>query len=408
VSLEHKTRQTRDGYGTGDGASGNPTVLESRAASIDEWQVQTLRDDSALSKLAVEWNDLYERCSPATAFTSHAWLESWWRSYGRPGRLVVVTVRLAGFIVGAAALMRRHRFGFPALTPIGAGISDFSDILLDDSCASEAARRLARELANQNRWHTIDLPEVRDGAAAWQLAEVLPHRTWRLQGSTCLDLPARPMDELIEDLPPKAAKTRRTKRRKIQETGIQSSLATGDEAAAAVATTIKLHRQQWRGRDMNPEHGRERFAGHLFGAVPAMVERGQAHVIEHRIDDEVVAVDLVLADRTMLPGYLYGHRPDLRRRVDVTQLIVEAELEMAHGLGSRTLSMLRGDEPHKRRWRPRASHNCRLLLACPAGLSGMYAAGVRARNQLANLVKTRLPVFEETAKRVTRCLLSFM
>jgi CelD/BcsL family acetyltransferase involved in cellulose biosynthesis len=123
--------------------------------------------------------------------------------------------------------------GLPALTPIGAGISDFSDILLDDSCAGEAARRLARELANQYCCHIIDLPEVRDGAVAWQLAEVWPHRTWRLQGSTCLDLPARPLEELIEDLPPKAAKTRRTKRRKIQETGIQSGVATSDEAAAA-------------------------------------------------------------------------------------------------------------------------------------------------------------------------------
>jgi hypothetical protein len=298
--------------------------------------------------------------------------------------------------------------GLPALTPIGAGISDFSDILLDDSCAGEAARRLARELANQYCCHIIDLPEVRDGAVAWQLAEVWPHRTWRLQGSTCLDLPARPLEELIEDLPPKAAKTRRTKRRKIQETGIQSGVATSDEAAAAVATMIKLHRQHWRGRDMNPEHGRERFAGHLVRAVPAMVQRGQAHVIEHRIDDGVVAVDLVFVDRTMVCGYLYGHRPDLRGRVDVSQLILETELEMAHCLGPRTLSMLRGDEPHKRRWRPCESHNRRLLLACPGGLPAIYAAAVRAWSRLANLVKTRLPVLEETAKRVTRCLPSFM
>jgi Acetyltransferase (GNAT) domain len=86
---------------------------------------------------------------------------------------------------------------------------------------------------------------------------------------------------------------------------------------------IKLHRQHWRGRDMNPEHGRERFAGHLVRAVPAMVQRGQAHVIEHRIDDGVVAVDLVFVDRTMVCGYLYGHRPDLRGRVDVSQPILE-------------------------------------------------------------------------------------
>jgi hypothetical protein len=82
VSVEHNNSRMGDGYRTGDGDSGNPTALENRTASIDEWEVQTLRDDNALSRLAADWNDLYERCSPVPACVSHAWLECWWRNYG--------------------------------------------------------------------------------------------------------------------------------------------------------------------------------------------------------------------------------------------------------------------------------------------------------------------------------------
>lgn len=375
---------------------------------MEEWQIQTLREDSALSRLAADWNDLYERSSPATPFVSHAWLQSWWQHYGRPGRLVVITVWRTGLLVGAVALMRRHRCGLPVLTPVGAGISDFNDVLLDDSCAEEAARRLARELANQYPRHTIDLPEVRDAAAAWRLAAAGPLRARRLRASTCLELPALPVDELIGTLPARTAKTRRTKRRKIQAAGIRPSRAAGDRVAAAVAVMMQLHRQQWQGRGLNPEHGRARFDDHLRAAVPAMVERGQAQVVEYHLDNEIVAVDLALVGRTMLCAYLYGHRPDLRKRVDVTQLLLSTALDSARGLGLPTLSLLRGDEPYKRRWRPRESHNRRLLLARGGGPSTLYAAGVRGRNWLASLVKTRFPVLGNTTRRVTRWRPSFM
>ena len=49
------------------------------------WSVETRHDDGCLSELRSDWNDLFERCTTATAFQSHAWLESWWGAYGVPG-----------------------------------------------------------------------------------------------------------------------------------------------------------------------------------------------------------------------------------------------------------------------------------------------------------------------------------
>jgi CelD/BcsL family acetyltransferase involved in cellulose biosynthesis len=135
----------------------SPRARRGGSGDAEGWQARTLSDDGALASLAGEWDDLCDRCSTATAFLSSAWLVSWWRSYGRPGRLVLVLVWRAGRLVAAAPLMRRRRFGVPVLAPLGVGISDFTDILIDDSCAREAARHLARELGRVRGWQVIDL-----------------------------------------------------------------------------------------------------------------------------------------------------------------------------------------------------------------------------------------------------------
>ena len=65
------------------------------------WSVTVRRDDGAFAVLEGEWTDLYRRCPTARPFQSYSWLESWWREYGRPGRLRLVLVRRDGVLVGA-------------------------------------------------------------------------------------------------------------------------------------------------------------------------------------------------------------------------------------------------------------------------------------------------------------------
>jgi CelD/BcsL family acetyltransferase involved in cellulose biosynthesis len=335
-------------------------------------------------------------------FLSHAWLDSWWRGYGRPGRLVLVLVWRAGRLVGAAPLIRHRRGGLPVLTLAGAGISDFGDVLLDDAYAGEAARRLAEELAARTRGSVLDLSEVPPTAAVWQLVNAWPRRIWRLPASVCLDLPARPMEELIAALPSDAAKSRRKKRKKIMAAGIETRAADRDEAGSLVAALLRLHQQQWHGRGMNPEHARPRFTEHLTRAIPAMVERGQAALIGHRQGGELVAVGILLVGHGMVGAYLYGFRPDLRERIDVSQLFLEHDITLTRQLGRPVLSMMRGDETHKRRWHPRETRNERVLLDGAGGVSApLYASFIHGRRRLADVVKTRLPWLWEAVKRAT-------
>ncbi|MFG2871590.1 GNAT family N-acetyltransferase [Streptomyces sp. NPDC048338] len=336
--------------------AGRPEVL----------RTEICRDGAEFGRLGAHWASLYARCSTATPFQSHSWLHSWWVSYGRPGALRVVLVRREdGELVAAAPLMRA-RGPLPVLTPLGGSITDFSDVLLDDACP-QAAPALARALARAARGAVVDLREVRPGAAAERV-----HACWRgprrrLTDSLCLELPAVPMDALLERIPSGKAQRVRAKLRKLDALGIDERVVSGEEVPAALDRLLKLHQLQWQGRGVTVEHTSARFAQHLARAVRPMVECGDARVTEFRLGGDVVAADLTLMSPRLAGGYLYGADPVLRaRKVDVATMLLRNGARETSASGRATLSMLRGTEPYKQHWRPETVPNQRLMLAGPA------------------------------------------
>ncbi|WP_333745079.1 GNAT family N-acetyltransferase [Streptomyces ardesiacus] len=326
--------------------------------------VELVTDEAVFAGLAPEWDRLYGRCAAATPFQSHAWLHSWWRSYGPPGRLRVVLARDGRELVAAAPLMLVRR-PVPALVPLGGAISDYGDVLLDDGRGPDVATALAAGLAAAARTALVDLREVRPGAAAERVYACWRGPRRRLADSLCLELPALPLDELVARLPAAKARQRvRAQLRRLDALGVKSRPVLPDEADTAVRRLLELHRLQWRGRQVTGEHLRPRFREHLVRAAGPMVRSGDAVVTEFRMDDEVVAVDMTLLSRGLAGGYLYGAHPLLReRKADVAVMLLDACAGYARAPGRSTLSLLRGDEPYKHRWRPDPVPNQRLLLA---------------------------------------------
>ncbi|WP_190056829.1 GNAT family N-acetyltransferase [Streptomyces echinoruber] len=338
--------------------------------SATEVATEVVTDPAVFAGLAPEWERLYRRCGTATPFQSHAWLHSWWRSYGRPGRLRLVLVRDAGAdgaLVAAAPLMLR-RGPVPALVPLGGAISDYGDVLLDDERADGAAAALAAALWPAARTALVDLREVRPGGAAERVYACWRGPRRRLADSPCLELPAVPVAELAARLPSaKAAQRVRAKLRRLAALGVQHRVVpAGDPEAVAAALhrLLELHRLQWQGRGVTPEHLRSRFREHLVRSAVAMARSGDAVVTEFRLDGEVAAVNLTLLGGRLAGGYLYGAHPRLREhKADVAVMLLDACAEHTAATGHRTLSLLRGDEPYKHHWRPERVVNQRLLLA---------------------------------------------
>lgn len=404
--------------------------------------VEICRDAEAFAALAGEWDALYRRCGDTvTAFQSHAWLHSWWTSYGRRGRLRVVLVRRGGSaredggsgdgggggspggggeagergeLVAAAPLMRTYR-PLPVLVALGGAITDYTDVLVapadapgsrrtgitDTTCGAHAgdpaspepagpapanprdepatheppAREpdgdildaLAAGLRRAARGGAVDLREVRPGGGAERL-----YARWRgpkrqLADSVCLELPGAPMDGLIARVGSSRGQRVRKELRALDRAGLAGYDVAPADVPRAVATMLRLHLAQWRGRGMTPEHRRPRFAAHLTRAATRLVASGDAAVTEYRRggpDGEVVAAGLTVLSPGLAGGYLYGADPALRAaKVDLMTMLIRQGAAHAADGGRPVLSLLRGAEPHKFHWRPEHRANLRLLLA---------------------------------------------
>ncbi|MFI6334615.1 GNAT family N-acetyltransferase [Streptomyces sp. NPDC050535] len=324
---------------------------------------EVVTDEREFAELGPAWGRLYRNCAAATPFQSHAWLHSWWLSYGTPGRLRLVLVREGGELRAVAPLMRVRR-PLPALVPLGGAISDYGDVLIDDEHADRAAAVLTEGLSAAARTALIDFREVRPGGAVERIFDRWRGPRSRVRDSLCLELPATSMDELVGRLPSSKAQRVRAKLRKLSALGVEQRAVRPDEVDAALRRLLELHQLQWQGRKVTSEHLQERFSEHLVRSVAPMVRSGDAVVTEFRLDDTVMAVDLTLLSRRLAGGYLYGAHPQLReRKADVAVILLNACAQHTEAGGRAALSLLRGDEPYKRHWRPDPVVNQRLLLA---------------------------------------------
>ncbi|MFJ5119440.1 GNAT family N-acetyltransferase [Kitasatospora sp. NPDC088548] len=360
------------------------------------WTSELRREDDALETLAEEWDDLAGRCRTATFFQAAAWQCSWWRQYGRPGELLVVLVRQDGRLVGAGAFRRR---GGPlgGLTGLGDGLIDFTDILLDDACADRAAAAFAEALPLTRPWHSLELREVHPEAAVQRVFEQWRGSRRRFADSLCQYLPAVPMDQLLKRVPGKTAQRTRVKLRKIAEAGVEVRPTPPEDVPDALDALLRLHFLQWQQRGVTPEHRTERFARHLTESTTGLVATGRAAVHQYWLDDELVAVNLLLLCPSFGGLYLYGAHPRLRERLDIAGLLFGAALEETVGAGVPVLSLLRGQEPYKQRWRPDQLANQRLLFGPrgPAPAAAVRAGSVRARQAVVRVLTTRLPRLKE-------------
>ncbi|MET9886535.1 GNAT family N-acetyltransferase [Streptomyces sp. NPDC006430] len=355
--------------------------------------VTLCRDPRQFAALEEPWNRLFRACPTATPFQSHAWLHSWWLSYGREGRLRLVLVRRGEELVGVAALMLVHR-PLPLLVPLGGGITDHFDVLVAAEYVDRVVPALARGLHRAARSAVVDLREVRPGAAAEVLYEEWPGVRSKLTDSTCMELPALPFDELVKRMPASGAQRVRAKLRKTDAAGIEEHEVTEHEVPDAVRTLLRLHEKQWRGRGVTPEHLKPRFAEHLTRATRRMVRVGEGRLTEFRLDGKVVAANVTLLSGALSGGYLYGADPDLRaRKVDVATLLLRYEAGRALAEGRPVVSFLRGNEPYKNHWRPETVVNRRLMMArtALAPLLHLHASQVAGRERAVGALRESLP-----------------
>lgn len=352
-------------------------------------RVETLTTAEEFAALRPQWEALYERSPSATPFLAHDWLTSYWRAFGDARSLRVVAVRdEAGRLTGAAALRLLRRRGVRTLVPVGADLTDFSDVLLDGA-APQAGAQLAAALLDLPGWDALDLPEVPPGAQAWQLLTNWPGHSFVRPASVCLELPVGPTEELLAALPPKQRRQiRRNDRLDLRHVVVPDEPGPLGEA---VGELLDLHCREWAGRGGNALHLTDAFRRHLVGVVRSLAPQGRAAITRHLLDGALVAVSLTLHTPGLVAGYLCGTEPSLRKQVDISALLIDAGLVLGRDRGAARLSLLRGEESGKLRWQPQARRSRRLLLLRPEVGRGHGAAALALLSQASRARLGRSP-----------------
>lgn len=311
--------------------------------------IEVLQDADALARAETDWWDLWRRSPEASPFQAPAWLLPWWEVF-QPGELRTVAVRDGGRLVALAPLYREDGPYGRRLLPLGIGLSDLSDWLIDPACPDAAGAALAALLAFDD-WDVLSLEDLRPGAAALAFASPsgLSERVEAQSACPVLALPG-PGGTLGDALPAgKLRKLRMARNRSARRSGFAVE-AVGTEAVDAFLDELfDLHGSRWATRGESGVLSDAQVR--RFHAVSAsrMAAQGLARMYRMRIEGTIVGAFYGLADAGSVYAYLGGFDPAFAFESPGTVLIGHA-IEAAIGEGARAFDFLRGQEPYKYEW----------------------------------------------------------
>ena len=321
----------------------------------------------SLGSLASSWDELVDASPLPSPF-----LRSWWLQSTAGPRPRFILVLDAGRLVGGLALEADLRWGVPRLRFMGAGplCPDHLDLVAAPGREEEVLVAVARWLARPG-WRVIDLDGVAPGS---RLAEALPGRA----SSQLTDLaPWSPLpDDPARYQPGLTSRFRNTLRRsraRLERAGARHRVVPAGEHGPALRTLRRLHQQRWGDAStFLPSFDRfERAAGEG-------VRRGELVLHELVTDAGTVAVEAWFEVAGRASFYQGGRDVADPRWRGAGSVLRAAVIERACRLGFTEVDLLRGDDPYKRDWAPRARPLARLRAA--HGLGGRAALAVRRRS----------------------------
>jgi CelD/BcsL family acetyltransferase involved in cellulose biosynthesis len=327
--------------------------------------VDVVAADARLPALAPEWAALWRRSTGVAPFQSPAWMLAWWSAFGT-GRPVVACLRDGGRLAGMLPLYLLAEGHLQKLLPIGIGMSDYLDILIEPGLPEDAADILLRAGLRAGLGlgaGVCDLPDLPPGSvlrrlrapvgwrAAWQPGEACPVLLIP-DGACCCEnaIPAR-----------QRRKLRMNRNRAARLGGWRVEIAAPGTVGPMLDTLLRLGADRW--GDLDP-------AARQFhqAAAPGMLAAGLARLALLRVGGRVAACCYALGDGRRLMFYLIGFDPAFAP-VSPGSLLIGAMIDAAIAEGCREVHFLRGEEAYKYAWGALDRHNaaCRLV---PSGGDG--------------------------------------
>ncbi len=320
-------------------------------------RAEIITDPDALRDIEPAWWALWSRQAKATPFTSPAWLIPWWLTFA-PGTLTCVAVWQDGGLAALAPLYLEHGPAGRRLLPLGISLSDYSDVLIDPACASDAARELTAALEGRE-WDLWSAEEAPPGATVLGLELPVNWSEDRGTQSTCpvLALPTDPQG-LAAVVPPKMLRKWRMAGHRTGRRAHGFEVADDGSVDRMLQDLFSLHEARWRSRGQGGVLLDPRVRQFHRSAAPRLLDAGLLRLRALLIDDRVAGSYYGMQDSRGAYAYLGGFDPAFGFESPGTVLI-GAALEDAVAAGCGEFDFLRGREPYKFGWGATARCNTR-------------------------------------------------
>ena len=316
-------------------------------------QVRAITSLPELKNLECEWYGLWRRCPSLSIFQSPDWLIPWVEVFS-PHRLWIIEARRDSALVGLAPLFIYGTAGDRIVAPLGAGISDYLDVLVDPEFP-EALDAVAKFLRDHGlQWTELHFPDLRDSSLLLRpgfLGTFSGEESYELQQQACefcpqLSLPGE-VDELRTVVPAKQLRNLRSARRLLA--GAEVELATAATLDEFLADLFRLHAKRWQSSGEAGVLADPRVRTLHTLAAPRLLERGMLRLFGLRFCGQVIACLMAFAERDTMRLYLQGYDPEWAGYSPGAQL-VGAALEQAVREQKHTADFMRGRETYKYYW----------------------------------------------------------
>jgi glycosyltransferase involved in cell wall biosynthesis/CelD/BcsL family acetyltransferase involved in cellulose biosynthesis len=320
-------------------------AARARPAPVTLEPIATLAELEAIED---EWIALWHRAHDASMFQRPEWLLAWCRAF-RPGALRSIALRSGGRLIGLAPLHVRVQGEERVLALLGAGVSDYPDVLLDPEHADAALGALSRWIAQDAAFDGCDFECLRESSALLRLAPPRRLHDCVERAETAPVLELGPSPEAWRARLPRALRTNLQRGwNRARRLGIERDCGAPDPLEY-LAALVQLHGACWRARGSQgvlhdpAVQAFHREVAMTFARRDLLAFRGL------RRDGRLVAVVYGFRDRACERLYLSGSDPELVR-ASVGTLAVQHAIECAAVRGAREVDFMRGAEAYKYVW----------------------------------------------------------
>jgi CelD/BcsL family acetyltransferase involved in cellulose biosynthesis len=268
-----------------------------------------------------------------------------------------VAVRKGASLVGLAPLYLESGPLGLRLLPLGIGISDYCDVLIDPNEAG-VAEALMLAIMQVAPWEIFELPDLPSDAAAISLPATASLMATISDGNPA---PVLPLPEAIENLSKTVPRLRLRQLRRARNTGAKRgevAIVEGDadNAEALLQDLIRLHTARWVESGSHGVFADKRVGEFHAAALPGLIAVNLVRLYELMIGDRIAAVYYGFLHRNRAYAYIGGYEPDFAPESPGT-LVMGYAIEQAIKEGAREFHFLRGEETYKFEWGAKPRRN---------------------------------------------------